>query len=85
MESPTEYSAWFECFNQCGERYPITEVVYRCRKCGSLLEVRHDLDKLRNRSPSAWMKIFEDRAHSTEWPLGSGVWGKKEWVLPLCP
>jgi threonine synthase len=82
MDSPTEYNAWFECFRSCGERYPVTEIVYRCRKCGALLEVRHDLEKLRNRSPSAWMRIFDGRAHSRQWPYGSGVWGKKEWVLP---
>ena len=28
------------------------------------------------------MKLFEDRYKSTEWPYGSGVWGKKEWILP---
>jgi len=82
MESPTEYNAWFECFRRCGERYPLDEIVYRCRRCGGLLEVVHDVEKLRNRSAASWMKIFEDRAHSTEWPFGSGVWGKKEWVLP---
>jgi threonine synthase len=82
MDSPTEYGAWFECFRRCGERYPLDEIVYRCRRCGGLLEVVHDLDKLKNRSAASWMKIFEERAHSTEWPFGSGVWGKKEWVLP---
>ena len=30
----------------------------------------------------AWMKLFEDRYKSTQWPYGSGVWGKKEWILP---
>ena len=29
-----------------------------------------------------WKELFEDRAHKTQWPYGSGVWGKKEWVLP---
>jgi threonine synthase len=28
------------------------------------------------------MKLFEDRYQSTQWPYGSGVWGKKEWILP---
>jgi threonine synthase len=28
------------------------------------------------------MKLFEDRYKSTQWPYGSGVWGKKEWILP---
>ncbi|MDP3937889.1 MAG: threonine synthase [Deltaproteobacteria bacterium] len=82
MDSPTEYNAWFECFRRCGERYPLDEIVYRCRRCGGLLEVVHDFEKLGNRSAASWMKIFEERSHSTEWPFGSGVWGKKEWVLP---
>src|SRR5437773_273553 len=28
------------------------------------------------------MKLFEDRYKSNLWPYGSGVWGKKEWILP---
>ena len=30
----------------------------------------------------AWMKLFEDRYKTNQWPYGSGVWGKKEWILP---
>ena len=34
------YSSWFQCIEpSCGERYDVFEVVYRCRKCGELLEV----------------------------------------------
>jgi threonine synthase len=40
------------------------------------------MDALRDRSPAAWMRLFERRARTTEWPYGSGVWGKKEWVVP---
>src|SRR5690348_6100125 len=28
------------------------------------------------------MRLFDDRYKRTTWPYGSGVWGKKEWVLP---
>jgi threonine synthase len=28
------------------------------------------------------MELFDNRYKITEWPYGSGVWGKKEWVLP---
>jgi threonine synthase len=28
------------------------------------------------------MKLFEDRWMRTQWPYGSGVWGKREWVAP---
>ncbi len=77
------YKAWFQCINQqCRERYPLNSIIYRCRTCGSLLEVQHDHNALICRGPGEWKKLFEDRYKSTEWPYGSGVWGKKEWVLP---
>jgi threonine synthase len=77
------YRAWFQCINEkCNETYPLNTIIYRCKNCNSLLEVRHDIQALAHRSAKAWMKLFEDRYKSTEWPYGSGIWGKKEWVLP---
>ncbi|MBM4136236.1 MAG: threonine synthase [Nitrospira sp.] len=77
------YRAWFQCINeQCRASYPLNSIVYRCKTCGSLLEVHHDLQALAQSDARAWMKLFENRYKSTEWPYGSGVWGKKEWVLP---
>jgi threonine synthase len=77
------YKAWFQCINEkCNEKYPLNTVIYRCKHCDSLLEVRHDMQKLARRDAKAWMKLFEDRYKSTQWPYGSGIWGKKEWVLP---
>ncbi len=77
------YRAWFQCINQqCRASYPLNLVVYRCKTCGSLLEVQHDLHALANRDAKIWKRLFDDRCKSTEWPYGSGVWGKKEWVLP---
>jgi threonine synthase len=76
------HRAHFACFKGCGERYPLDEVVYRCKKCGALLDVEHDLDALRARSAAAWMALFDRRWMRTEWPFGSGVWGKREWVYP---
>jgi threonine synthase len=76
------YSAWFQCIRGCPGRHSLYEVIYQCPNCGGLLEVAHDLDALRDRSAAAWMRLFERRARTTEWPYGSGVWGKKEWVLP---
>jgi threonine synthase len=69
--------AWFECFSGCGLQYPLEEVVYRCGKCGGLLEVRHDIDALKQTSPEEWRAKLDSR-------LGrqSGVWSKKEMVLP---
>src|SRR5512135_1609490 len=77
------YRAWFQCINpECGATYPLNSIVYQCQQCHSLLEVQHDAAALARRGASAWMKLFEDRYKSNEWPYGSGVWGKKEWILP---
>ena len=79
----SSYRAWFQCIDEkCNETYPLNTVIYRCKSCDSLLEVRHDMQALAHRSAKAWMKLFEDRYKSTQWPYGSGIWGKKEWVLP---
>ncbi len=56
--------------------------MYRCPRCGGLLDVAHDTDALRDRSAAAWMRLFEERYRVTTWPYGSGVWGKREWVMP---
>ncbi len=77
------YRAWFQCIDpQCGATYPLNSIIYRCGNCNSLLEVKHDMQALAQRSSKEWIKLFEDRYKSTEWPYGSGVWGKKEWILP---
>jgi len=76
------YRVWLECIRGCGERYPVSEVIYTCPKCGGLLDVEHDVDALRDRSAASWMDLFDSRIRTNEWPYGSGVWGKKEWVLP---
>jgi threonine synthase len=77
------YRAWFQCINeQCGATYPLNSIIYHCRNCGSLLEVRHDVQALARVDAQSWKKLFEERYKSNQWPYGSGVWGKKEWVLP---
>lgn len=76
------YSAWFQCIEGCDERYPLNEILYRCRKCNGLLEVVHDLDELKKRSATAWKMLFDERYKRSLWPYGSSVWGKKEWVCP---
>jgi threonine synthase len=75
------YRAWFEALHDATERYPLDRVVYTAGD-GGLLQVVHDLGELRKTPPEAWKRLFEDRAHRNEWPYGSGVWGKKEWVCP---
>lgn len=76
------YRAAFRCISGCEGALPLDSVVYRCPQCGDLLEVSHELEPLRRRSAAAWMKLFDSRVNATQWPYGSGVWGKKEWVAP---
>jgi threonine synthase len=40
------------------------------------------MDLLKQLSPDEWKKLFKDRVGRHEWPYGSSVWGKKEWVCP---
>ncbi len=77
------YNAWFQCINGCSGQFSLLEVIYRCPSCGDLLEVHHDIDALRTRAPAAWIKLFDDRLHQNVYPYGSGVWAKKEWVVPF--
>src|SRR5947207_4076499 len=77
-----EYRAVFKCISGCPGEYDLEQAIYRCPVCGDLLEVVHDLGALRERSAEDWKKLFDDRYKRTEWPYGSAVWGKKEWVCP---
>jgi threonine synthase len=76
------HHAEFRCFDRCGERYPLDEVVFKCRKCGGLLDVHHDMEALAGRTGEEWKALFDERKGTGEWPLSSGVWSKREWVLP---
>ncbi len=75
-------SAWFQCFAGCDERYELDEIIYQCRQCGSLLEVRHDMDALAATSAEEWKALFAERWGGVSGTYASGVWGKKEWVCP---
>ena len=77
------YNCWLRCTNEnCETSYSVFETIYRCRKCGELLEVEHDLKQLQTKSASEWRHLFDDRYKRNSWPHGSGVWGKKEWIFP---
>jgi threonine synthase len=73
--------AWLESLRRSDERYGLDEVRYTDRD-GGLLQVVHDMDELQKTSAADWKELFELRARRNDWPYGSGVWGKKEWVLP---
>ncbi len=77
------YRAWFQCINGCAEQFSLFDVIYRCPKCGDLLDVVHDVEALKDRSSAAWIRLFDERVRKNQWPYGSGVWGKKEWVIPF--
>jgi threonine synthase len=79
------YSSEFRCFAGCEGSWPVTKAIYRCPKCQGLLQVVHDTTALKDRSGAAWMKLFDDRYRQNVWPYGSGVWGKREWVMPQVP
>ncbi|MSP25329.1 MAG: threonine synthase [Myxococcales bacterium] len=74
------------CFHRCeGVRFAVTEPIYRCPNCRGLLEVVHDVDALRETSAAEWKSRFQERAGAaSKGPkaLHSGVWDKREWVMP---
>ena len=76
------YRAVFRCIAGCHGEHALAQPIYSCPTCGDLLEVSHDIDALRDRSAAGWMRLFDERYKRTQWPYGSSVWGKKEWVCP---
>lgn len=80
-------AAVFRCARRadtgCDVALPLDEVVYRCPRCGGLLEVAHDLDALRARGDgAAWRARFDARWGACRGLHDSGVWGKHEVVAP---
>lgn len=72
----------FRCISGCPGDHPLDQIIYRCPTCHDLLEVVHDMTALKERSAAEWTRLFDERYLRTQWPYGSGVWGKKEWVQP---
>lgn len=64
-------------------RHELEEVVYDHE--GSLLEVHHPLEPLRIRSADEWKELLHARLSSFDLADRSGVWSKREWVLPQIP
>jgi len=82
MGETQPFSSWLACIRGCEGRFSVTGAQYRCPQCGGLLDVKHDLDALRSHSAKQWRDLFLRRAAEAPWPMGGGVWSKKEWVLP---
>ena len=79
-----QYDAWFRDADTGTGRWELDEIIYRS-PTGGLLEVAHNLETLKQRSAAGWMKLWDGRYKRTQWPFSSGVWGKKEMVLPNIP
>ena len=82
IEEHDPWHAVLRCVSGCPESHPFDTVVYRCPRCGDLLEVVHDLNALRSRTPDEWRRLFSERYMRIGYPAGSGVWSRKEWVAP---
>jgi threonine synthase len=65
-----------KCFERsCDARYPITDVLYNCPKCGGLLEAVYGRP---SQSPAELRKLFRERRMNNT-PLDqSGVWRYRE-------
>ena len=84
IAAPTNmgYRSWFQCTAGCPDCYSLQDIIYRCPRCGNLLEVRHDLERLQQHSAEYWKTLFDRRFLRNQWPYGSSVWGKREMVCP---
>ena len=82
VNSTDDSNVYFRCFAGCEGKHSIYDVIYRCPKCNSLLEVYHEREPLKKRNAYKWQQLFDSRASTTNWPYGSGVWGQREWVIP---
>jgi threonine synthase len=78
------YDAWFRDAITGAGRWELDEIVY-ASDAGNLLEVAHDLTALGRRSATGWRRLWERRWRGTDPLDASGVWGKRELVLPNLP
>lgn len=75
------YNAVLESIEEQNQ-YDLMQVMYRCPKNGSLLNVKHDITQIKKTSANDWKNLFETRMGKFDGHFASGVWDKKEWVLP---
>jgi threonine synthase len=66
------------CFEErCRARFPITEIIYNCPRCGGLLEAVYPAPE---GHPADWKRMWRDRRMSNT-PLDqSGVWRYRELI-----
>jgi threonine synthase len=80
---PAHYiDTWLACGRGCVGKLNPFETRYRCPTCGGLLEVRHDVDALARTDARLWRQRFDNRSPTRAGWDASGIWAKREWVLP---
>ena len=66
------------CFeSRCRARYPITEVIYNCPRCGGLLECVYPE---RKGDPAEWKRLWRERRLNNGKLDQSGVWRYREMI-----
>lgn len=74
--------SWLACGAGCAGRLDVHSTGWRCEQCGGLLEVQHDLETLRRTPAEEWRRRFDARGPQRAGWDSSGVWARREWVLP---
>src|SRR5579885_1333774 len=66
------------CFEErCRTRFPITDLLYSCPRCGGLLEAVYSVP---DRPAAEWKRLWRERRLSNS-PLDqSGVWRYREFI-----
>ena len=64
---------------ECGQQYPINQVMYTCEQCNGLLDVKHDFTQTKT---TITRDLFDKRLGSLDAPYNSGVWRFKELIYP---
>lgn len=83
IKAPPKFKAQYRSISEeSPESYDINEIIYTCRKTGEILEVVHDMEALRQIPAEDWKNLFDSRYRSVKFPDSSGIWSKREWVLP---
>ena len=75
--NPSPFRAWFGCAAGCPGENPLNKILYYCPTCGGLLDVQHDINALKTRTPQEWRHLFDERYRRTLYPYGSGGVGQE--------
>lgn len=71
---------YLQCFNNCCEtQYSVSDAIYNCPKCGGLLDVVHDIKKLKSSKSLSWKVILKHKRNAIN---SSGVWRYRELIMP---